>query len=526
MPQMIDTTTRAAHELKDYWLARAFESAGIDGSRWQPGRGVEENRRTIEAVYQYYGRLYIAHASLKWAGMASLMGPAFYAGFLDVGALPDAARRLVSELHRAASAGRRLERWLLRREKDADALLEHGLGFFELTFLTMQRKIFEDQATMHEAYLARGLDAIRELYDAGILDRATLDAWEQIDGGEQSGIDQGNRMLLYREQYAIIDHFYARMRTHGGLEGAAFTYLMTVAGTPSIQGARGFSRVFPLGLLLTLPPMARIGPLRRCSALRLRTPLPDGNIAVFSNRWRLIEVDTLPAYTKLVAERPDRLRALVAEPIVKKVRRYRLSKRLGGVALALVTRWKLDLQRDAPIRTVARARAAPGRAPAGRDVTVDLSTPPTRAALEWPDTTDHRSWTAGTQGTFRASVLLPQARVYRADAQLVVLLSPRPGGNPTRLTVRGPPVGVERARAILEAATREWRIDAGDPAAVPDPAAVAGGRGDLYGTRLLRPERVGFVEVEIQVEHHVMEREFVITALFSWNDPGLPATDG
>src|SRR5262245_62916285 len=32
----------------------------------------------------------------------------------------------------------------------------------ETTFLTMQKKIFEDQATMHEAYLAGGLPQVEE----------------------------------------------------------------------------------------------------------------------------------------------------------------------------------------------------------------------------------------------------------------------------------------------------------------------------------------------------------------------------
>jgi hypothetical protein len=60
-----------AHELQEAWFARALDRAGIDRASWHPGRGVEENRRTVEAVYGYYGRLFIEHPYLQWAGLAA-----------------------------------------------------------------------------------------------------------------------------------------------------------------------------------------------------------------------------------------------------------------------------------------------------------------------------------------------------------------------------------------------------------------------------------------------------------------------
>ena len=84
-----------AHELQQAWLDRALDSAGIERGSWRPGRGVEENRRTIEAVYGYYGRLFLDRPYLQWAGLAGMIGPAFYAGFRDLGLLPDAARAAV-----------------------------------------------------------------------------------------------------------------------------------------------------------------------------------------------------------------------------------------------------------------------------------------------------------------------------------------------------------------------------------------------------------------------------------------------
>ena len=70
-----------------------------------------------------------------------MIGPAFYAGFRDLGLLPDAVRTAVLALFGRGS----------RRLHPPAA---GDLGFYETTFLTMQKKIFEDQATMHEAYLA------------------------------------------------------------------------------------------------------------------------------------------------------------------------------------------------------------------------------------------------------------------------------------------------------------------------------------------------------------------------------------
>ena len=119
------------HELKEALLNRALKRAGIERSSWRPARGVDENRRTVEAVYAYYGRLFLDHPYLKWAGMANMIGPAFIAGFRDIGFVPEVGRRAVHAVFGRAS------RSLARRAAG-------DLGFYETTFLTMQKKIFED----------------------------------------------------------------------------------------------------------------------------------------------------------------------------------------------------------------------------------------------------------------------------------------------------------------------------------------------------------------------------------------------
>jgi len=177
-----------ASTLRRHWLNCAFRNARIDVSHWDPTRGVDVNRRTIECVYDYYGRLYLHQARLEWAGMANLIGPSFYAGFRDIGFLPDQMRRLLADGRHLVTAARRRVGRLFQRDARVEELLAGDLGFFETTFLTMQRKIFEDQALMHEAYLGGGLHAIRALGLAGIIDSATVRAWEQIDDGDPAPV--------------------------------------------------------------------------------------------------------------------------------------------------------------------------------------------------------------------------------------------------------------------------------------------------------------------------------------------------
>src|SRR5439155_8964991 len=119
---------QASDGLTDHWLSEALAAAGIERADWHPRRGVDENRRTIPAVYDYYGQLYLERPWLEWAGMANLIGPALYAAFRDLGFLPDRVRRAVAATSGAGS--RQLARW---------AAAGAG-GWYESTFLRMQKK--------------------------------------------------------------------------------------------------------------------------------------------------------------------------------------------------------------------------------------------------------------------------------------------------------------------------------------------------------------------------------------------------
>lgn len=497
-----------AHDLRRHWLEQAFLSAGIDASHWDPARGVKANRRAIECVYNYYGQLYKRQAHLQWAGMANLIGPSFYAGFLDIGFLPDVGRQFLAAFRRLIAAGRRRIEAILRHNR-LDALVDEGLGFFEVTFLTMQRQIFEDQALMHEAYLAGGVDAIRALQAAGIIDAATVTAWEQIDSGDRERIRAGNRTLLYREQHDIIDRFYVNMRAYKPPQGRAFTYLLTLAGSPAVPGAKGYTAVFPLTLA------ARVAD----GAIIVRTPLADGNIGTFANRWQLIETDTLPAYQRFITDHAAQARDLIATPIGQREARFRLLRRLGIITGALLTHWRIRFESPPPSqRRFAASPTTPAPVAAAADVAIDLTSPPTRATAGFSPTSDHRAW-ASAAGSFPLTVLLPDGRGYATVARLAVLLGSAPGGNPDRLTVKLPTTDLEGAHETLAELARRWTIDEAPVARWAARAARVTPEDHAYSTRVFRAQPIEFVRLEFQVEHHVETHEYVVDALFSWEVP-------
>ena len=493
------------HELKRTWFHRALQRAGIEHENWRPGRGVDENRRVVEAVYGYYGQLFLAHPYLLWAGMASMIGPAFYAGFRDLGFVPDAARTAV-----IAVLGRASRRLARRAAGD--------LGFYETTFLTMQKKIFEDQATLHEAYLAGGLPQVEDFYRARIIDLATLEAWRQIDTGhrrgDQAAVADGNRTLLFREQHDIIDRFYVQMLGHGGLAGPAFTYLLTLAGAPSVPGAHSYPERYPLTIAAPLPR----------GQISARTPLADGNIAVFANRWQLIDVDTLPHYVALIRDDPEQARAIVATPIGVRMARYRLLARAPALTAAALTRWRLDI--NAAPGPLFRAAAAPVRAAAAEGTTIDLARPPTRESAGFAVGASSRIWMNPGHHPVEVTVNLPGGRGYHAGAAMAAMLSPDSTRDPDRLTVQLPAADLDATGRLLAQYAAAWGFPPDEVAtwrASAAPSASAGAEDDTgpfsYSTRVFTGNDAGLVHVEFQVSHHLRERDFVVTALFTWGTP-------
>ncbi|UAL30656.1 hypothetical protein K8W59_03830 [Nocardioides rotundus] len=338
-----------ATTLQSYWRFRAAEAAGIDLSQWDPSKGAEANRAIIEAVYRYYGDLYLQNPDLQWAGMANMIGPSFAAGFFDL----DLFRRMAGSL---GDLPEPLRSQLPPGMQDIANWTEEDLRFFESSFLDMQRQIFFDQGSLHQAYVDGGMEAIRELEAAGLYPPEIADAWADLDSGDPERVQSANEEFLMREQLVVIDDDYQRMFDHAPT-GEAMTWLMTLIGAPSIPGARSYPEVFPLTVTAETPGPERLGTPDKIGPIDLpdidvdnplqgtvtvQTPFPDGNIADFDDRWALIEQDTLPAFQQLLRDDPQRARDLIGQNVGDRIGDYRLEQRIDEI-LAQLANWRVDV---------------------------------------------------------------------------------------------------------------------------------------------------------------------------------------
>jgi hypothetical protein len=335
---------RYAALLAQYWLVKAADDAGIDLAHWDPSAGVDGNMDNILSVYTLYGKLFLDHPELQWAGMANMVGPSFAGGFMDLDSMKDFARQLADKINSLPGPVRdALPRDLLDLAAIGGNLSADELQYFETKFLAMQKHIFIDQASMHEAYLAGGGAAIGEMRAAGLIDGNAQTAWQEIASGDPAQVQDGNTRLLNREQNQIIDKQYNDMYQHDGPVGAVVTYGMTVAGSASIPGTRTPGEYSPLsvGGDVTLP-----GPLpftHETVGVHVSTPLPDFNIADKDARWDYISHDTLPAYQQFVHDHPDQARAMIASSLSDRIAQQRLSQRWPQLAHDLLTNWDVDV---------------------------------------------------------------------------------------------------------------------------------------------------------------------------------------
>ncbi len=352
---------------QDY-LDQALRNAGIDPATWDPNAGVDGNKAIVEAVYAYYAQLYRDNPEMLWAGMAALIGPSFYAGFRDLDSFADLARlaRAVLDSPLGYAIPPTIAPGLRELASMSAADLESEFRWYEHTFLGMQQEIFLDMAPQHEAYLTNGLAGIRTLLDDGMIDQQAYDAWADIDEGARTGdtalVQQGNESLLRREQSQIIRDQYDAMYQRP-VTGPAVTYLATLVGQPSVPGAKGYADVFPLQVSADVGvgpddisvhtpdhiPFTHVGlpsigfsgdnPVR--GTVTLTTPLPDGNIAHFDDRWALIEKDTLPAYENLSR---DEVLHVLQTPVGERSDDYLVSNRIDDIAWDLATDWQVGIR--------------------------------------------------------------------------------------------------------------------------------------------------------------------------------------
>ncbi|UVJ41696.1 WXG100 family type VII secretion target [Arthrobacter sp. CJ23] len=313
--------------LSDYWNQQAMRDMGIDPTTWDTSKGTEHNWETIKKVYDFYGQAYLSNPDLQWAGMANMIGPSFAGGFKDMAMMRDLAQQI------ADNPASDIPLPILDQIEQLAGMTDEEIRFYETSMLDMNKEIFLDQARQHEAYMNGGIEEINRLRDSGAIDVRTAESWAQIDSGDPAQVKEGNTALLYREQNEIIADDYDAMRGHPG--GEAVTYLVTLAGEPSIPGAKSYPEVFPYTFSVESPGPENVPFTNWDNPTQFRTDFttgfPDGNISNAEQRWALIKQDTLPAYQNLLATDPARAREIIGSDFNYRVEQYRPTNNIPGI---------------------------------------------------------------------------------------------------------------------------------------------------------------------------------------------------
>lgn len=313
--------------LSSYWNNQAMLDMGIVPSSWDTSKGTEHNWETIKKVYDFYGQAYLSNPDLQWAGMANMIGPSFAGGFRDMAMLRDLAQQI------ADNPASDVPLPILDQIEQLAGMTDEEIRFYETSMLDMNKEIFLDQARQHQAYMDGGIEEINRLRDSGAIDAGTAEEWAKIDSGDPELIQEGNTALLYREQNEIIADDYDTMRNHPG--GEAVTYLVTLAGEPSIPGAKSYPEVFPYTFSVESPGPENVPFTTWDNPTQFRTDFttgfPDGNISNADQRWELIRQDTLPAYQDLLATDPARAGQIIASDFDDRVDQYRPINNIPGI---------------------------------------------------------------------------------------------------------------------------------------------------------------------------------------------------
>ena len=154
---------------------------------------------------------------------------------------------------------------------------------------------------------------------------------------------------------------------------------------------------------------------------------------------------------------------------------------------------------------------------------IDLTRLPTRESAGFATGASSRIWMNPGHEPVEVAVHLPDGRVYHAEATMAAMLSPGGTRDPDRLTVQLPAAGLQPTSRLLAQYAAAWGFPSDEVAtwrASAAPSAPAGAEDDTgpftYSTRVFTGADAGFVHVEFQVSQHLSERDFVVTALFTW----------
>jgi hypothetical protein len=313
------------------WSAVAHLDAGIDPMRWHPEDGLAANDEIVRSIYTFYGDVFLANPEVQWAGLANLVGAAFYGGWQDLYTL----RTVVDDSDRAEYLWDVLDLptlpdtvWDVVDFIDAIPLTPldltamvavDSLAWLEVKMLAMQREIFRDISWQLAAYNYAGPSAV-ESAAHGRRDEADLAAaWADIASGDPVRVAEGNEALLRREQFDIIQDDYDDIVAYRTQLGRMMSQVLTLISNHGVPGGRPYREVVTrdIQVPIVFPDAPSLWPpweLVPVQVEPVRVTLPRGNIADFDDRWEWIENDLLPAYRALLDD-PAALRGLITTPL-------------------------------------------------------------------------------------------------------------------------------------------------------------------------------------------------------------------
>ncbi|NLD86467.1 MAG: hypothetical protein GX636_11230, partial [Actinomycetales bacterium] len=167
-----------------------------------------------------------------------------------------------------------------------------------------------------------GIAGLEEMHRAGLFGDDIMEAWHDVASGDPDRIAHGNMTLLNREQGWVVSDMWDGVRAYKDGLGEAFTYLMTLAGSPSVAGVPALRDHNPVRLSGTLPDGRQA---------TLHTPLPTWDWSVYEQRWDYVTTQLLPRYRHEVEHNWPVLEAKLRVPYEQQFESARATNRIPEI---------------------------------------------------------------------------------------------------------------------------------------------------------------------------------------------------
>lgn len=266
---------RPRRTTRQQWIDKALKEF-ITYQPQVPGRLTDYDAKQFNLqVTSAYAKMYLANSSIfKWAGMAAFASS-------EVGRGMERAWQLGfgtgAEMFTPATV------WVGGILTGRGGRVGPMMG--KLLFWALSggnRLVWHDIFWQHLAYRDAGITTLKDARQAGEIPQRVLDAWMIIDGGigknEVDDVWNGNALLLMYEQQEILQ--------------------------TNIYDAKEVKELWPAISPDVPTPIPGHG-------VSFQDHVPNGNIGVFSDRWKWIFDSMLPAWRTLETDEPARTKRLI-----------------------------------------------------------------------------------------------------------------------------------------------------------------------------------------------------------------------